>query len=366
MPFKLSKDYKFAFIVHSRSIDDVARKFPFAKKIPNKLIEWWCRNCWPIIVSRINGLRSERKQKKITGYVIGVPMTAHQMIEDRELAVHRIIQACELAEKMGVKIVGLGALTASVSGGGLFFADRVKIGITTGHALTCVNVVSTTLAIIEEVGYKLGGVSMAVVGAAGSIGSVCALLLAQKGVKKLLLVDLRRKNKKLDNLVNSLLEVNANIEIEVTNKINKIRNYPIVITATNAPEALVKSEDLAPGAIVIDDAQPSDIDPDLIIQRKDVMIVDGGVIKTPEIYSNFNFGLADLDDNFACLAEVMCLAVIHWRGNYNIGRTDLNKIKEVGEIAKFLDFHRADFQHQGIKYLKKDIEKIKAIISKNV
>ena len=41
-----------------------------------------------------------------------------------------------------------------------------------------------------------------------------------------------------------------------------IKEAEFIITATNAPEAVVTSEDLKSGAVIIDDAQPSDVSPE--------------------------------------------------------------------------------------------------------
>ena len=45
---------------------------------------------------------------KVKGFILTVPLTAKQMLEDREFAVKRIIDTIKLAEKLA-KIVGLGA-----------------------------------------------------------------------------------------------------------------------------------------------------------------------------------------------------------------------------------------------------------------
>lgn len=40
----------------------------------------------PMVVSKITGLKSQIDGKEINGWLIGVPMTAKQMIENRDLA----------------------------------------------------------------------------------------------------------------------------------------------------------------------------------------------------------------------------------------------------------------------------------------
>lgn len=365
-PFSVGYDYRFAFLIHARDITDMYRKFPFARRLPKKMIEWYCKYSWPITISKVTGLKSLKNDKEILGCIIGVPMTAHQMLENRNLAIYRIIQACKLAEKLGVRIIGLGALTSSVTGGGTLLRGNIKTGITTGHALTSFMVTSSVLDIIGLLDLDKKSVSVAIIGAAGSIGSTSAYLLARKGIKKMLLVDLERKNPKLRKVINNLKEMSSEIEISVSHQIGDIKECQLIITATSAPEVLIKSGDLRPGAIIIDDAQPSDVSPDIIKERDDVMIIDGGIINTPGVFSNFNFSLANRDDNYSCLGEVMCLSVINWSGDYNIGLTNLDKVEEIKKIAESINFKRGDFQNSGKVYSSQDIERIKAIIKKDV
>src|SRR4051812_5526299 len=105
--------YKFAFIVHPRNRKDIQRKFSFFRYVPSFFTDVFTRYFPPIVVSKITGLRSLKTNELIEGYVISVLPTAHQMVENRALALKRIKQACLLAEKKGVKIIGLGGLTSS-------------------------------------------------------------------------------------------------------------------------------------------------------------------------------------------------------------------------------------------------------------
>jgi predicted amino acid dehydrogenase len=82
----------FAFLIHSRDYTDIARKFKIAKYLPKSWVEFWCLHWPPFIVSKIDGLKDE-DEKDCKGWLIGVPLTAKQMIENRELAKKRIVQA---------------------------------------------------------------------------------------------------------------------------------------------------------------------------------------------------------------------------------------------------------------------------------
>ncbi len=97
-----------------------------------------------------------------------------------------------------------------------------------------------------------------------------------------------------------------------------------------------------------------------------MLVIDGGVINTPSIFSNFNLGLANKEDSYACLGEAVCLAAVYWEGNYNIGYTNLRRVTKINKIAESLGFKRGNFQNFGKCYTSQDIERIKNIIKNNV
>jgi fatty aldehyde-generating acyl-ACP reductase len=343
-PTRKNVDYRFAFIVHPRSRRDVERKFPFFKYIPDYFANFVTRNFWPLTLSKITGLRSEVSGREIEGYVISVLPTARQMTEDRGLALKNITRACKLAERRGAKIIGLGGLTSSFSRGGLDLVDKIKVNLTTGHAYTSYNVTKNLFALVNNFNLEKERLSIGIVGAAGSIGSTSAKILAREGYAKLMLVDLERKKENCHKLKNDIFGINPDTEVQLSHQIKDIITCDIVIAATNAPEALIQSRDLKWGAIVIDDAQPSDVHPDVFL-RQDVLVIEAGVTHTPGIKSNFNFGLKDKYDNFCCLAEVLILASNEWSKNYVINRASLELVDEISRLGKKLNFSIGKFQN---------------------
>ena len=286
---KNRESYKFAFLVHPRSAKDVERKYPFFKYIPEDITNLFTKYFWPVSLSEITGLKSRKDGREIKGYVITVLTTARQMVEDRELALKRITQACILAQKKGAKLIGLGGLTSSFSKGGLDLINKVDINITTGHAYTSYNVTQNFFELVRYMDLKKD-ISIGIVGAAGSVGSTSAKLIAREGFNNLILIDVERKKHYFEDLGKEIHNLNSSTRIEFSHQIKDIKDCDVIIAATNAPEALIKSLDLKEGAIVIDDAQPSDVHPD-VLDRKDVLVIEAGVTHTPNINSNFNFGL---------------------------------------------------------------------------
>lgn len=124
---------------------------------------------------------------KALGEFIVVPRTAEELLAaPRSSSIQLIRQAVDLGRARGASIVGLGAYTSVVSGGGLFVRGR-GVAITSGNSYTVVAAAEVALTALEKIGLPPAEASVAVVGATGSIGRGVALLLAEK-VGRLILV----------------------------------------------------------------------------------------------------------------------------------------------------------------------------------
>lgn len=330
----------FAFIIHPRDISDTARKYQIMRYLPPFLINLICRHAPPLIASEITGLKSYNTGKPIKGWLLICPLTARQLLNDRKLGRRRIKATISLAEKLGAKIVGLGAMTASITSGGRDLIGNIKIGITHGRTLT----VGMTMIGVKRVAkirdLDLPQTTMAIVGATGSIGEAVSKLMIEEGIKKFILV--AKKLKHLVQLKKEMLEINPFLKIKISPKIHSIKNAEIVIVATSSPEILVNSEDLKYGAIVYDVTQPQNVSPAIAKKRKDLLIIDGGIVKTPGINYQFDLGLPP-ETTFACLAETLILAA---EGEYNsclVGKVQLEKVKEMVELAEKYNFTHAPF-----------------------
>ena len=341
---KNQKEYKYAFLVHPREIDDVFRKYPFARFFSRYLVEKFLYIYWPVVISRVTGLKTKNGEEDITGLIITIPLTAKQMINNRGLALRRILRATKLAKNYGAKIIGLGGLTSSLSRGGLDLKEKMEVNVTTGHAYTAYNVTKNLFKLVEMFNIDKTKIKVAVVGSAGSVGSSSAELIVREGFNNLILVDLTRKLDKVKELSLGLLNLNNEINVQVTDNIYSVKEADFIITATNTPEAMIRNEHLKDGAVVIDDAQPSDVHPD-VLKREEVLVIEAGVVYTPGVNNHFDFNLKNKHDNFCCMAEVMILASNKWQGDYVVNRTDLDLIDRVVEMSKHLNFRLGDFQN---------------------
>jgi predicted amino acid dehydrogenase len=357
-----NRNMKFAFLVHPRDLSDVFKKYPLLNILPNRLVEYFLIKFWPpVFVAKITGLKSKKEGIAIDGCVISIPMTARQMVENRELASRKILKAAIYAKKLGAEIIGLGALTSSFSKGGLDLIDNVDVHITTGHAYTAYNVTKNVFELCNILELDKRKITVAIVGAAGSIGSTSARILARAGYRNLLLIDLERKHHFFKELASDLLKSNPAINVEFSHQVRDVIKADIIITATNAPEALVKLEDLKMGAIIVDDAQPSDISKE-VFDCDDVLVVSAGVVHTSGVETHFNFGLVDKYDNFCCLAELLILAAHKWDNHYVINRATLESVDEISAWGSDIGFKLGKFQGPKGLISSERINKVKMLI----
>ena len=186
----------FAFIIHP--IDpkrDVSRKFPLLGRVLNeRQIDFFSTFFPPVYISEIEGIRSEATGKEIKGWFIACPYTPRRMMELPERAVYRkIIQTGRFAEKLGAQMLGLGAFTSVVGDAGVTIAKALDVPVTTGDSYTVIVAVEAIREAACAMDIPLRSATAAVVGATGTIGQVCADLLADD-VERLYLVG-RRQDK---------------------------------------------------------------------------------------------------------------------------------------------------------------------------
>ncbi len=187
----------FAFIIHP--IDpkrDVSRKFPLLGRIfSERQIDFFSAFFPPVYISEIEGITSESTGKVIKGWFIACPYTPRRMMELPEHKVYRkIIQTGRMAEKLGANILGLGAFTSVVGDAGLTIAKVLDIPVTTGDSFTVAMAVQAIRDAAHVMAIKIEDATVAVVGATGAIGHVCAELLASEAARVLLVA---RDEKKL-------------------------------------------------------------------------------------------------------------------------------------------------------------------------
>jgi fatty aldehyde-generating acyl-ACP reductase len=129
----------FAFIIHP--IDpkrDVSRKFPFLGRVlTERQIDFFSTFFPPVYISEIEGITSASTGKQVRGWFIAAPYTPRRMLELSERVVYRkIIQTGRMAERLGARMLGLGAFTSVVGDAGVTIAQSLDVPVTTGDSYT--------------------------------------------------------------------------------------------------------------------------------------------------------------------------------------------------------------------------------------
>lgn len=324
----------FAFIIHPLSISDVARKYRFTKNLPEGLVERAIRFLPPVKTSEITGVRS-LTGAELSGWFVGCPLTPEQMVSlPEEFVMKRIIQSARLAEKLGAKVVGLGAFTSVVGDAGITVAKNVGIAVTTGNTYTVATALEGVEYACRRVGIDMSKATALVIGATGSIGKASAKLLRPK-VRRLLLAG--RDHNRLQKVAADILAAAPGRQdrIEVLTDVSQaLRQADIVVTVTSAVDTIIQAQDLRPGAVVCDVARPRDVSRQVAEERQDVLVFEGGVVEVPgEVRFGLDFGFPP-GTSYACMAETMILALEKRFENFSLGRDlDVAKVQEISALA---------------------------------
>ncbi len=321
--------------------------------VVKKLLEWTP----PFYTCPIQGVRSATG-KEVEGHFVMCPLLPEQILNhDPSFVIDKVIAAAKIAEGLGIKLLGLAAYISLVGKRGALIAKHVSIPVTTGTAYTIATALEATMQAAKQVGIDLGSCRAVVIGATGTIGGACSAILNTK-VRHLTLV--ARNKQRLGDLALSLKQ-RVGAELETADQTDAaIEQADLIICCTNTPATLIDAGRLKPGAVVCDVSQPHNIDLDAAMQRKDVLVLDGGIVRPPgDVNFNFNFGLAP-GLAFACIAETMILALEGKYESYSLGgNMSLTKIREIATLGKKHGFQLAEMRSFGREVSIEQIERVK-------
>lgn len=321
---------------------DIARKYPFVKYLPESWVEWGLTKKGPMMVSHVTGVVS-KTGAEAEGWLVGCPLSPKQMLTlPIDFVYERIIGAAKLAQDMGAGVVGLGAFTSVVGDGGKTIANNVDIAVTTGNSFTIATGIEGALKAAEMMEIEPEKATVAIVGAAGSIGRTCAEILSRRAAR-MSLVGLA--SDPLDEIAAELREKGAG-EVDVFSNVEQgIADADIVVTVSSATEAIVEPSYIKSGAVVCDIARPRDVSARVAKEREDVLVIDGGVVAVPgDVNFNFNFGFPP-KTAYACMSETMALALEGRYECFTLGKEiSVRQVEEISDICARHGFKLAGFR----------------------
>ena len=313
------------FLEHSGMVDVVEK---IAGKMPGY---HYCR---------ISGIKSEANGKEVEGDLFLIPSTPKMLLTNPVEKVYQsLVDICHKAHAKGAKVIGLGAYTKIVGDAGVTVNERSPIPLTTGNSLSAASTLWAAsfglerMGLVPKIDQTYQGTCM-VIGATGSIGKVCAKILARQW-KRIIIVAPRPY--KVLELAEYLKEFAPNTEVIGTTNPNKYSGESdLIITSTSAQgERIMDIKLVKPGCVICDVSRPFDISLEDAASRPDVLIIASGEVELPgKVDIPKTIGLQG-ETVYACLAETALLAMEGLHESFSLSR-DLSyeKVVQIDRLAR--------------------------------
>jgi len=356
---------RFAFVIHPLSPRYIYKdkRLKWLRFLPEKLVEHYVAEIPPMYLSRITGAVSPATGQRVEGILLTLGATPRELMRrDPSFTYRRLIKAARMSERLGARLMGLGAFTSVVGDAGITVAQKVDIAITSGNSLT----VAATLETGKQAVIKMGATDLSqgkamVIGATGSIGAVCARLLAQ-AIYNVVLVAPRPER---------LIALKRQIEAETPQAVVTIAtradeylgDVDLIVTTTTALKTrIIDITRCKPGAVICDVARPPDISAEEAALRPDVLVIESGEILIPgDVDFGFDIGLPP-KTSYACLAETTLLAMEGIFDDYTLGRNiEMDRVKEIYRLFKKHGFQLAGLRSFDEYVTDEDIARKRAI-----
>lgn len=252
------------------------------------------------------------------GVLAGVPWLPDELLADQAGGVAAIGEAVKLCISEGAEIVGLGAVAAVIGGQGKAVAADASVPITTGNGLTAWAAIDT-LRVLRHQGLKRAPIGL--LGPPGPVASAIleACVLAGEHVRVVSANPPRPLVRRIEKL-NTSGPGQAQI---VADAAAVFADRQLLIAASSTGGRL-KASALPPGALIIDVAEPLDVQRDQ--PRPDVLILEGEYVRLPRrlgggVWQGF-YGTVTRQRRhiFACYAEPMLLGMSERTDLCSVGR----------------------------------------------
>jgi predicted amino acid dehydrogenase len=322
---------RFAFVIHPLSVRDIQKRYRWTRLLPAHLVEAVAALMPPLYLSRITGGRSPATGQRIEGLLFSLGATPREIMRRGERFTYaRLLKIARQAERMGARILGLGAFTKVVGDAGITVAREADIPVTSGNSLTVAATLEAAKQAVRTMGIEdlTHGRAM-IVGATGAIGSVCSRLIAA-AIRDVVLVSIEPE--RLAALQNTIEEETPGARVVTALATSEmIGDCDLVVTATSAfGQRVVDISRCKPGAVICDVALPCDITADEAALRPDVLVVESGEVVIPgPVELHYDIGLPP-GTVYACLAEAAILSLEGRFEDYTLGRNiEIGRVKEM-------------------------------------
>lgn len=335
---------RFSFVIHPLTQRQLHTLRPWTRFIPGGLLERAAAHIPPTHVSNITGIQSPTTGQKAEGILFALgTTTAELMRREPDFAYRRLIRAARMSERLGARIMGLGAFTSVIGDAGVSVAQKVDIAITSGNSLTVAATLETAKQALPKMGKgRIEDSHVLVLGATGTIGSVCSRLLGEVAPKLTLIAP---RPEKLIALKQQIEAESPGVKIQVGTAAEEYLPDVDLVVTTITPSADERPLDVTrckPGTVICDVARPPTISEADAQLRPDLLIIESGQIRlpgNPEI--GFDMGMPP-GVVHACLAETILLALEGRFEDFSLGRNlEIERVKEIYGLYKKHGFELA-------------------------
>lgn len=335
---------RFAFVIHPlsqrffRNVEPLGTIAKISPPVVMDAVEKGMAYLPPFVYGHVTGVVSPTGAEA-EGWLITVGGTPKEILaHDPEFTYDKLLEAAEVARRLGAQVMGLGAFTKVVGDAGVTVARKASLPITTGNSYSASGALWAAHEAVDRLGLlergddgTIRGRAM-VVGATGAIGSVCARLLALASDELWLVSPETAK----------LLALKRDIEREHPRAVVHaaatpgvhLRHMDVIVTATSgAGKRVLDIMDVKPGCVITDVARPLDLSAEDVARRPDVMVVESGEIELPGDVRMRDIGLPG-GVVYACLAETVALALEGRYETFTVGRAiEWEKVKEIYQLG---------------------------------
>lgn len=364
---------RFAFVIHPLSQEYFKKVKPIellsqvSPPVMMNSLEKIMAYAPPFVYSRVTGIKSPTGVEA-EGWLISVGGTPKEIMRHSpEFTYRRLLEAADMAKRLGAQIMGLGAFTKVVGDAGLTVAKRAPLPITTGNSYSASGALWAAHDAILRMrllpapkGKGRVKFKAMVVGATGAIGSVCARLLA-RAAEEVYMVS--PETAKLLALKESILLESPDAKIFLSAHADRdIAAMDMVVTATSgAGKKVLDIMKVKSGCVITDVARPLDLPPSEVAKRPDVLVIESGEIQLPGDVQMKNIGLPK-GVAYACLAETIVLALEGRFENFTVGRAiEWEKVREIYQLGLKHGMKLAAISGVNGPFSDADIEKVREL-----
>jgi len=334
---------RFAYIVHPISKDYLKKLKPVEllseiSEASLNPLEKLMAYSPPFVYSKVSGIKSSTGVEA-EGWLIGLGITHEQMqAHDPEFTTNRILKAAEKAKTLGAQVMGIGLLPKQMRDTNIDIGKYAALPVTTGNSYTASTALWASAEAVRQMGLiklkndNLLKAKTMVIGATGSIGTICSHLLAT-AFEEIYLVS--RNMAKLLAIQGDIQKERPEAKVFISTRADThIEEMDVIVATSSDAKQVLDIMKVKPGCVITDITRPMIFTEQDIAKRQDVLVISGGEILLPG--NNIEMKDIGLPPNvaYAGMAETIILALEgkfkDFAGN---NETHWEKVKEIYKLG---------------------------------